>query len=345
MRAITPYGRSAGSSRVRLYHWLERTGLNAEIHDYMGLGSNGARMLARRPFSVVKAEWHLRELEAKVRGDIVFLQKEASPFSNGAIECRLLEAAGRAIFDIDDALFHDRPSLPPASWLVDIGKFARIAGSADVVIAGNEYLAEWAAGVAGGDVTVVPSCIEPAEYRYKRAYELHDPPIIVWMGQPVSERYLSGIDGALREVSRRTGARVRIIGATEGPVACGGDNVYERSCWDQGTWPELLAASDVGIMPMADGELERGKCGYKLLQYGAAGLPFIASPVGVNRDICRVADMPTASSEQDWVESLLMLLHESPSRREERAKGAYSAICTAYSYGRWEGEWLKAVLG
>jgi glycosyltransferase involved in cell wall biosynthesis len=46
-----------------------------------------------------------------------------------------------------------------------------------------------------------------------------------------------------------------------------------------------MRAFDVGIMPLYDGPWERGKCGLKLINYMAAGLPVIASPVGVNQSI------------------------------------------------------------
>ena len=38
-------------------------------------------------------------------------------------------------------------------------------------------------------------------------------------------------------------------------------------------------------MPLHDGVYERAKCGYKLLQYAASGVPAVGSPVGVNVSI------------------------------------------------------------
>jgi glycosyltransferase involved in cell wall biosynthesis len=49
----------------------------------------------------------------------------------------------------------------------------------------------------------------------------------------------------------------------------------------------LINRMDIGIMPLRDGPWERGKCGYKIIQYMACGLPVVASAVGTNSDIVR----------------------------------------------------------
>ena len=56
---------------------------------------------------------------------------------------------------------------------------------------------------------------------------------------------------------------------------------------------------DVGIMPLLDNEFQKGKCGLKLLQYMAAALPVIASPVGMNRNLVS-ANGYLASGEEEW---------------------------------------------
>src|SRR5262249_60729986 len=48
-----------------------------------------------------------------------------------------------------------------------------------------------------------------------------------------------------------------------------------------------LATADVGISWIPDDLWSRGKCGLKVLQYAAAGLPVVANPVGVHSEMIR----------------------------------------------------------
>src|SRR5262249_36719724 len=72
---------------------------------------------------------------------------------------------------------------------------------------------------------------------------------------------------------------------------------------------------DVGIMPLVDDPYQRGKCGCKLLQYMAAGLPTIASPVGVNQQLLDGGRGLRATSEDEWHAALAELASDAGLRR------------------------------
>jgi glycosyltransferase involved in cell wall biosynthesis len=96
-------------------------------------------------------------------------------------------------------------------------------------------------------------------------------------------------------------------------------------------------------MPLTDGAFERGKCGYKLLQYCAAGLPFVASPVGVNRDITCRAGMPAPETVDDWISALMTVLHASVEQRGAMGNWARSLVEDRYSYANWQEAWLRSL--
>ena len=76
-----------------------------------------------------------------------------------------------------------------------------------------------------------------------------------------------------------------------------------------------LVSADIGLAPLPDNRYTRGKCGFKILQYAAAGLPSVASPVGVNAE--HVQHGVTgfhAASHADWVEKLTQLIEDTPLR-------------------------------
>jgi glycosyltransferase involved in cell wall biosynthesis len=114
----------------------------------------------------------------------------------------------------------------------------------------------------------------------------------------------------LREICSQTGARFLVIGAGALAERDRFDGMELRS-WSEAREIADIQEMDVGIMPLPDDPWARGKCGYKLIQYMACGLPVVASPVGVNKMIVeagRNGFLPNSKSE--WREVLLKLLED-----------------------------------
>jgi glycosyltransferase involved in cell wall biosynthesis len=96
--------------------------------------------------------------------------------------------------------------------------------------------------------------------------------------------------------------------------------------WDEETELSIGKYFDVGIMPLTDGPFERGKCGYKLVQYMAGGLPVIASPVGINSQIVEHnVNGYLASSTDDWLVAFSRLKHDINKRYEMGQAGRNKA--------------------
>jgi glycosyltransferase involved in cell wall biosynthesis len=90
----------------------------------------------------------------------------------------------------------------------------------------------------------------------------------------------------------------------------------EKKQWSLDTQVPDLLSSDIGLAPLIDNKFTRGKCGFKILQYAAAGLPVITSPVGVNTQY--VKDNISgfhAASISEWVEKLSVLIEDSELRK------------------------------
>lgn len=337
---VTPYGREGGSSRVRVYDWLDHLGLVADVHDYRGAPSNRPKTLVRQPFSTLRAESATRSVD--VTGRRLVLSREASPMSGGKLEARLLMSASHGVYDVDDALFHDagmgvrRAVSKAATW-------TRAVAAADVVIVGNEYLAERASRTAR-TVYVIPSCIEPTAYAPKSSYVLNDPPRIVWVGSPSSEAYLLSIAPSLLEVHRRTGARLGVVSA--GSASLGVlDPMVDRATWTlEGVGP-ILAAADVAIGPLVDSPYARGRSAYQLVQYAAAGLPMVASTVGANAAALEALAGFAEHSESGWTEAIIGLLAAGDDVRARLGAMARRGVEQHYSFARWAATWRAVVLG
>lgn len=341
LHAVTPYGRTGPSSRVRVLEWLDRIPFTAEAHCYLGLSSSTPSALARRPAQVLKAEVALRDL-ARSRPDRLILHREASPLSRGSVERRLLRSAAHAVYDLDDALMWDVGT--GGLWRKLAPKAPKAHGAvvaADRVVAGSPILADWASDLAR-DVVLIPSCVEPGRYEPPPDWTLHDPPRIGWIGSPSEEKQLVHIAPVLVELHRRTGARILLVGQPTprlGPL----ERFIDRIPWSEVDQGVHLASMDIGIMPLVDEPMERGKCGYKLLQYAAAHLPAVASPVGANIPIARDLGYPTARTSDEWLTVLEALIETSSSRREASGTAGRRAVETGYSFDAWQPTWEAAV--
>jgi glycosyltransferase involved in cell wall biosynthesis len=201
-----------------------------------------------------------------------------------AIEARLFAAfSRRSVFDVDDAIYVRKPrrlgELPDESvWRKQ--KFAATCRWVDAVAAGNDVLAGVARATAK-EIVVLPTSIDTACYETTFAGP-GDAPTIAWIGSPENLIYLDMIRPALARLSKRHPTlKMRVI-CSEFPDW--NDVNVERVAWSPATEAHSLAGAHIGVMPLTDDAWSRGKCAFKLLQYMAAALPCVASPVGANTE-------------------------------------------------------------
>jgi glycosyltransferase involved in cell wall biosynthesis len=220
----------------------------------------------------------------------------------------------RFVYDFDDAVWvpYVSPTNRYLSYLKFPGKTRALCRMASLVLAGNDYLAEWARQHAS-NVHVVPSTVSLREYAVRPRKAAGDIPVIGWTGSHSSVQYLRKLDGALRRLRQQRAYRLVVVGL-EGLEISGVDVVCRP--WSATTEAYDLGDFDVGIMPLPDEPWARGKCGMKAIQYMAMGVPAIVSPVGANRTIVRDGiDGFHASTEDDWAAVLERVLGDSTLRR------------------------------
>jgi glycosyltransferase involved in cell wall biosynthesis len=340
---VTSYGPNAPSTRIRVHEWVRRVGLRVKFSDYLGSGSAGPSVLARHPLATLHAERRLRRL-SMARPRLLFIQRQASPLGDGSLERRLLSSAEFSVYDFDDALMWDwgqdrlvRRFAPPAP------RACAAVKAADRVIAGNRILAEWAATL-NDDIVVIPSCVDVDDYEPKVDFALSDPPLLGWVGSASSVGYLRRVSRALLEIHRRTGARLQVLGPGSGSLGPL-DEMTDHVQWSPQAQSALLRTFDVGLMPLPRDSGATGKCGYKLLQYCAAGLPAVATAIGVNQEILAATGLPTPVTEAEWMEAILEVLSLSTESRRTIGSKARGIADSEYSFSRWRSAWEQAVLG
>ena len=276
----------------------------------------------------------LRALLSARRFDVVIVEKELFPFLPAVAE-RLLRAAGAPyLVDYDDALFH-RYDLH-GNLLVRglLGrKIDTVMRHAAAVVAGNEYLAERARQAGAPRVEVIPTVVDTVRYQ-PLADAANEIPVIGWIGTPKTSRYLKPLLPVFESLQDKMPVRFVAVGAR--PEDFKGTPV-ETLPWSEETEVKSIQQFNIGIMPLEDSPWERGKCGYKLIQYMACGLPVVASPVGVNSKIVAAGQNGLlADTPDDWARALRNLLDETESKRQsmglkgrQRVKEWYSVDAQA----------------
>lgn len=238
--------------------------------------------------------------------EVVILQKKLFPASYVGL---LRHANPNLIFDVDDAvMFHELERHEPVTGEF-FRRFCAIAAASRIVVCGNAYLASFATAArttTGDAVAILPTPIDTRTLLAKSSYASNDGPVIGWMGTKGNLKQMEPIIGALQKLQAAfPDARLRIV-ADRG-IELPGIHT-ETKLWSATDEADDLRHFDIGIMPLEDNPWNRGKGGYKLLQYMAAGLPAIASPVGINCDILQsgkngyLADTPNT-----WLHALTLL--------------------------------------
>lgn len=334
---ITPYPHRAADTRYRIEQFLpglRQGGIECELRPFM----------SERLYEIYASPGHLPEklielssafarrlrdaLRAK-RFDAVFIHKEAFAFGPPVLETVLGRRAGALILDLDDAFWtHPKQLRQIGRLLRDSNKTAKVLRSSDHVITGNAYLAEHVRRY-NPRVTVIPTVIDTARYRLRPTPPDPARVTIGWVGRWSSAFYLNNLIPVFRELcARHLHVQIKLIGA--GELQWPGVRLICQP-WRLEAEIEDLHSLDIGLMPLDDDDYARYKCGFKMLQYMGVGVPAVASPVGVNRDI--IADGQNgflANAPDEWLDKLSQLV-ESPTLRAQLGAAGRRTIEEGYS--------------
>ena len=322
--ALPRYGRRGASSRVRMYQYLpvlEAHGVQctmAPLFDDAMLGDRYRTGRYRRVAVVGGYVDRVSRLLRRRAFDLVWIEKEALPWLPASVERGLLRGLP-CVLDFDDAIFHgyDRHRLGMVRTLLG-GRIDSLMAKASLVVAGNGYLADRATSAGAPWVETVPTVVDLARYPMAPQGKRPPPgsgdevPGIVWIGSPSTAAYLQLLREPLGLLARRRRFRLRVIGASSVDLP-GVDVVHED--WSEAGEGAAILKGDIGVMPLPDTPWERGKCGYKLIQYMACGLPVVASAVGANLDIVDPGSNGyLATSAEEWMHYLERLLDDPAER-------------------------------
>lgn len=331
---LTKYGSLGASSRLRTLQYVPALRSKGwDVHVQPLLDDTYLLALYGRRFTATQAlSGYMRRLGFLVSGgayDIVWVEKEVWPWIPFGLERFIRPKRARYVADYDDAMFHryDQHSSDLVRRVLG-RKIDKVMADADVVMAGNEYLARRASEAGAAKVEIVPTVVDMARYTARPSAVGHGVPVVGWIGSPDTVRFLRPRFEVFARLKQYRDVRLVAIGARPDQVD---GSPFEAVPWSEATEVELLRSLDVGIMPLQDTPWQRGKCGYKLIQYMACGVPVIASPVGVNTRIVQHGESGfLASTDDEWLAASEKLL-DAPGLRARLGSFGRAHVEGAYS--------------
>lgn len=232
------------------------------------------------------------------------------------------------------------------------------------VVAGNQYLADYAARSGAKKIEIIPTVIDLERYPVKNsdsdvvlppnvilsgvegragersAYEDDKKCIVGWIGTKTTfEKHLLPCKDWIKALQiQEPNIRFHIVGITE-DMDLGKNVNYIR--WTEETEVAEILKMDIGLMPLQDSKWEKGKCAYKLIQYAACGIPGVASDVGMNREVTVPGETGIlASADEEWIQAI-KTLKSNTELRHQMGRNARKKVEERYCIQQTSTKWLE----
>jgi glycosyltransferase involved in cell wall biosynthesis len=244
----------------------------------------------------------------------------------GALKRNILKLFGkRIVFDFDDAVMYGERS----ESRIRRKRFICMIKIAELAFCGNSFLLAEAKRYKQENVFYVPTVVDTESYAVKE-HTGSVPFVVGWMGSASTLKYFQEMAAGLSPLS---GSSQFKVVADKPPDVPGFNIEFEK--WSGAREKEALLSFDTGIMPIRDDLWSRGKCGLKLIQYGAAGLPSLSHPFGVSNEIIDEGENGFLRKDiAGWVDALERLQADF-SMRKRMGRRARAIVEERYSLLRW----------
>lgn len=312
---IVPYPSQGPSNRYRVEQYLPFLREKGVIYALSPFYCSSAwriftqkgNYLLKGPLLIYFWFMRLKDVFRALFYDVVFIHREACPLGDHFFETLLRMTAKKVIYDFDDSVFLKKPL-----------KIKSVIRSSNTVIAGNRYLQDYAWRY-NKNVKVLPTCIDTFRYMPRGRSEKKERLVIGWIGTPSTSVYLDSLRDVFRAVaSKYSNVEFVFVGARFED----GHLPVRSYAWKIETEREILGTFDIGIMPLFNDDWAKGKCGFKIIQYMAMGIPAVASAVGMNFEIIEDAsDGFLVKDDPEWISRLSLLITDEKLRNKIGLQG------------------------
>ena len=284
------------------------------------------KIIAKSIYVLLRFSKRAGELLSMGRVDLIVIEGQLFPYCPATVERLLVKLNQKIVVELDDAIyltrFHRR-------------KMAALLQVSSAAIVGNHELANYAQKFTSA-VSIVPTVVDTDRFRpavQRGSCQAQGRGLtIVWVGLASNFSYLESLVPVLARLQQVERVKFRVV-SSYAPTLPGVN--LEFRLWSLENEVADLLEGDIGVMPLPDTEWARGKCGLKLLQYMALGLPAVASPIGVNQEIISGGENGfLAATEDEWYTALLRLCQDE-ALRVRLGTAARKTVESRYSLSVW----------
>ena len=310
--------------------YLSEAGFDVEVASLFDAEYLDEMYAGRRSIASMKRYYLNRLHQLRSSSDLVWLEKEALPWIPWPIEKLVWPKNIPVVSDYDDAIFHRYDQSRHGVVRAALGrKIDHVMRASKVVFAGNEYLAERARKAGAERVEIVPTVLDTKAYTPGQIENPDGRVRLGWVGTPETwSSFASQYADMLSDEASKLGAVCRLVGAV---AVSRFEEPFEFLPWSEETEVASIKGMDIGLMPLPDTPWTRGKCGYKLIQYMACGLPVVASPVGVNTEIVEHGVNGFLAETQDEWRAAIRTLINNPELRMKMGREGRRKVEMRYS--------------
>jgi len=256
----------------------------------------------------------IKDILSVARYDVVFIHREAYPIGPPFFEWLIYVLKKPIIFDFDDAIFLQNYN--PVNRFYRFFKFPlkinRVVQMSSAIIVANNFLKEYAEKY-NKSVFIIPTAIDTDIFSINKKVDRQL--TIGWVGSQTASPYLELIFDAMQKLSQRYDFILKIVGA--------GCKIYipgvkvENKKWNLENEIEDFQSIDIGVYPLPDNLWARGKAAFKAIQYMAVGVPVVASPVGMTKELIQDGiNGFLANSNEEWIKKLADLIEDEALRKK-----------------------------
>ncbi|WP_339905579.1 glycosyltransferase family 4 protein, partial [uncultured Cyclobacterium sp.] len=322
---LPKYPRKGASSRLRTYQFLplwEKMGYSVAVHSFFTEQYLDNIYSHQSPgiWHVLKCYFRRFFLLFTIhRYDLIIIEKEIFPYLPAYAEWMLANFKGYWV-DYDDAVFHNYDlSNNRMVGLLMPKKIDQVMNLASRVVVGNEYLKNRATRAGASNVSIFPTVINVNRYKEKVCDPTSKTISIGWIGSPSTIKYLKPVVPVLNWLHQIYSIKFILV---NGMSKIKFEGELESVIWTEEWEVDAIHKMDIGIMPLPDSPWENGKCAYKLIQYMGCGLPVVASPIGMNKEVVNNGENGfLASTSEEWISALEKLILDPQLRKDFGKKG------------------------